>query len=41
MWLDLKIMAWTVPTVMKLVWEMKIQPGKSQSETGMNAAEQR
>jgi exopolysaccharide production protein ExoY len=25
-WLDLKIMAWTIPAVMKLVWEMKIRP---------------
>jgi lipopolysaccharide/colanic/teichoic acid biosynthesis glycosyltransferase len=25
-WMDLKIMAWTVPAVMKLIWEMKILP---------------
>ena len=26
LWLDLKIMAWTVPAIMQLVWEMKIRP---------------
>jgi lipopolysaccharide/colanic/teichoic acid biosynthesis glycosyltransferase len=41
LWLDLKIMAWTVPTIMKLVWEMKIQPGKTQPGNGMEPAEQR
>ena len=41
LWLDLKIVAWTVPAIMKLVWEMKAQPGKIQPETGMHPAEQR
>ena len=41
LWLDLKIMAWTVPTVTKLVWETKMRPGKIQPETGMHAVEQR
>jgi len=26
LWLDLKILAWTVPAIIKLVWEMKIRP---------------
>jgi lipopolysaccharide/colanic/teichoic acid biosynthesis glycosyltransferase len=41
LWLDLKIMAWTFPAIMKLIWEMKMQPRKSQPVTGMQPAEQR
>ena len=26
LWLDLKIIAWTIPAIMKLIWEMKIRP---------------
>ena len=36
LWLDLKILAWTVPAIMKLVWEMQ-----NQHEIGMRPAEQR
>src|ERR1039458_1996977 len=27
LWLDLKIMAWTFPTIANQIWELKIQPG--------------
>jgi exopolysaccharide production protein ExoY len=26
LWLDLKIIAWTIPAILKLIWEMKIRP---------------
>ncbi len=36
LWLDLKIIAWTVPAIMKLIWQVKIRP-----KIGIHAAEKR
>jgi exopolysaccharide production protein ExoY len=31
-WMDLKIIAWTVPAILKLIWEMKIKPKMDMSQ---------